>query len=100
MQNKKSIDEKTVQNAAKLARISLSDEEIKLYQGQLSAILDYISQLNEVDTANTPPTSHPLESLKNVFRKDAVRKSLSQDEALENAPKRKGDFFSVPKIIE
>lgn len=97
---KKAIDEKTVRHVAKLSRINLSKEEIKLYQRQLADILEYINKLNELDTKNTLPTNHPLESLENVFRKDRVKESLSAEDALKNAPERKGDFFKVPRIIE
>ena len=100
MKDKKTIDEKAVERVAKLSRLRLSGRELALYQKQLTDILEYIDKLREVDTSNTPPTSHPLESLKNVFRKDAVRESLTQDAALSNAPNRKDNFFSVPKIIE
>jgi aspartyl-tRNA(Asn)/glutamyl-tRNA(Gln) amidotransferase subunit C len=96
----KTIDEKAVRHIAKLSRISLADAEVKGYREKLAAILGYIDKLNEVDSSGTPPTSHPLESLKNVFRKDTLRKSLEKDEALQNAPRRNNDFFSVPKIIE
>ncbi|MBL7155543.1 MAG: Asp-tRNA(Asn)/Glu-tRNA(Gln) amidotransferase subunit GatC [Candidatus Omnitrophica bacterium] len=97
---KQRIDKKTVRHVARLSRISLSGKEVALYQKQLADILDYINQLNKADTTGTPPTSHPLESLKNVFREDRVRKSLPAEKALQNAPERKDDFFSVPKIIE
>ncbi len=100
MSDKKSIDEKTVKHAAKLSRLNLTAKEVSLYQRQLTDILGYINKLSEVDTSNTPPTSHPLESLKNVFRKDARKRSLPAENALQNAPKRKDNFFSVPKIIE
>jgi len=96
----KVIDEKTVEYIAKLSRINLSGKEINLYSKQLGDILGYVNKLKEVDTSKTPPTSHPLDSLKNVFRQDKAKPSLSQEEALKNAPKRKGDFFSVPRIIE
>jgi len=100
MRNKKSIDKGVVEHIARLSRISLSSKEIAMYEKQLSSILNYIAKLNEVNTQNAPPTTHPLENLKNVFRKDVVKKSLSKDEALQNTPDRKDDFFSVPKIIE
>lgn len=100
MSNKKTIDETTVKHVARLSRIDLSEEEINLYQRQLADILDYINKLNELDTSNIPPTSHPLENLKNVFRKDVVRKSLPLEAIFKNAPNRKDNFFSVPKIIE
>lgn len=100
MAKKKTIDENAVKHVAKLSRINLSKEEVNAYERQLAGILDYIDKLNELDTRDTPPTSHPLESLKNVFRKDMVRESLSAEGALKNAPAIKDNFFKVPKIIE
>ena len=99
MAKKKVIDEKAVKHVARLSRIELTKREIKEYSGQLAAILEYINKLNEVDSSLVSPTSHPIEGLRNVFRKDAAQKSLSQEEALQNAPARKDNFFSVPKII-
>ena len=100
MAKKKTINEKTVKQVAKLSRIDLSKEEVGLYKRQLGDILGYINKLNELDTKDTLPTSHPLESLKNVFRKDKVKKALPAEDALKNAPERKNDLFKVPKIIE
>ena len=97
---KKTIDTKTVKHVAHLARLQLNDKELELYSGQLASILSYISKLNEIDTTNVVPTSHALSTLKNVFRKDVLRKSLATDEALKNAPSSEGDFFKVPQIIE
>jgi aspartyl-tRNA(Asn)/glutamyl-tRNA(Gln) amidotransferase subunit C len=97
---KKIIDEKTVKHVARLSRINLSKEEVALYQKQLGGILGYINKLSELDTTDTLPTSHPLENLKNVFRKDAIKKSLPAEGALKNAPARKNGLFNVPKIIE
>ena len=94
------IDKKTVEHVALLSRLKLNEEELSLYSRQLASILSYIDKLNEIDTKDTPPTSHALNTLKNVFRKDEVRPSLSVDESLANAPERKGDFFKIPKVIE
>lgn len=99
MSNRKIINKKTVRHIARLSRINLSDEEVKQYTAELAAILGYIGQLGEARAA-VPPTSHPLESLKNVFREDIKRKSLPAEQALQCAPGRKGNFFSVPKIID
>lgn len=96
----KIIDKDTVKHVALLARMSLSDKELDIYSGQLGAILSYIDKLNEVETKDVPPTSHALNTLKNVFRKDAVRPSLGVGQALKNAPSKEGDFFKVPQIIE
>jgi len=99
MDNKK-IDEKIVQYVAKLGRLSLSREDVKEFSRQLSVILEYINKLNEIDTGNVEPTSHALSDIKNIFREDKVLKSLSQEDVLENAPKKIKEFFGVPKIIE
>ncbi len=100
MAKKSIIDERTVRYVANLSRIELDEAETKLYSSQLGDILGYIDKLNEINTEKITPTSHPLTGLKNVFRKDEVRRSLSQEEALGNAPEKKDSFFSVPKIIE
>ena len=96
----KKIDEKVVQYVAKLGRLSLSREDVKEFSRQLSVILEYINKLNEIDTGNVEPTSHALSDIKNIFREDKVLKSLSQEDVLENAPKKIKQFFGVPKIIE
>jgi aspartyl-tRNA(Asn)/glutamyl-tRNA(Gln) amidotransferase subunit C len=95
----KIITDDLVRHVSKLARLSLDDESVHKFRDQLAQILAYIAQLSEVDTQGTQPTSHVLSSMKNVFREDAVKASLSADEALINAPARDEDFFKVPKII-
>ena len=99
MQKRKTIDESAVKHVANLARLRLSAEELSLYSKQLEAILEYINKLREIDTKDIPPTSHALENLKNVFREDTVKESLPVSSALGNAPQKKDNFFSVPKII-
>jgi len=99
MTNKK-ITEDVVRYVARLSRLNLDNKDVIKFQSQLSSILDYISQLNEVDTENTLPTTHVLPSMKNVFRDDIEEDSLSPEEALKNAPAKKGNFFKVPKVIE
>jgi len=88
-----------VRYVADLARLELSTEEVELFTGDMNRILDYMDQLNELDTGGVEPTSHVL-SLKNVFREDVVVDSLSVDEVLANAPRREKGHFVVPKIIE
>ncbi len=95
----KAITKKTVNYAARLSRISLEGNDAEEFRVQLSRILEYITQLNEVDTEDTVPTSHVLSSMKNVFREDMVLESFSLEETLSNAPAKKGNFFKVPKII-
>ena len=94
------IDKKTVKHVAFLSRLELSEKELELYSKQLASILSYIDKLKEVDTKDVQPTSHALATLKNVFRKDVPKPSLSADDALRNAPSKDGDFFKVPRIIE
>ena len=94
------IDKKVVKHVALLSRLELDDKDLELYSSQLAAILSYINKLDEIDTKDVQPTSHPLSSLKNVFRKDILKKSLDMDEVLKNAPAREGDFFKVPQVIE
>ncbi|KJJ83850.1 Glu-tRNAGln amidotransferase, C subunit [Candidatus Omnitrophus magneticus] len=95
------ITEEVVEHVAKLSRLSFDAVTIKQFQSQVSKILDYIDQLKEVDTANTPPTTHVLSAMKNVFREDINKESISSSEALSNAPdKEDNKFFKVPKIIE
>jgi len=93
------ISLKEVEHISKLARLKLTENEKILYAEQLSNILHYIEKLNELDTKNIEPTSHVLE-VKNVFREDERRESLSIEDALRNAPCRFGSYYKVPKIIE
>jgi aspartyl-tRNA(Asn)/glutamyl-tRNA(Gln) amidotransferase subunit C len=98
--NSKTITEDTVRYVARLSRLDLGDKDTASFQDQLSNILDYIAQLNEVDTENTLPTTHVLTSMKNVFREDELKESLSPDQFLGNAPEKHGNFFKVPRIIK
>jgi len=93
------IDEAQVRHIALLARLKPSDEEVKMFSGQLSAILDYVEQLNEVDTTDVPPTAHAV-PVSNVFRPDEPHTPLTPDVALANAPQRDGNFFAVPKVLD
>jgi len=93
------ITEAEVRHISHLSRLKPSDEEVAQFSGQLSKILDYVEQLNEVDTADVPPTAHAL-PIHNVFRPDDPRPGLSVEEALANAPQRDGSFFAVPKVLD
>jgi aspartyl-tRNA(Asn)/glutamyl-tRNA(Gln) amidotransferase subunit C len=88
-----------VRKVAKLARLELSDVDLALMQQQLSAILDYVTQLNELDTTGVEPLAHPF-PIENVFRPDEPVPSLSVDAALQNAPNRVGDYFGVPAVFD
>ena len=88
-----------VKYVAHLARLSLTPEEEKKIGDQLGNILSYIEKLKEVDVSGVEPTAHAF-PLTNVSRPDEVRPSLSQEEALKNAPAQANGLFMVPKIVE
>ncbi|GBD98993.1 glutamyl-tRNA(Gln) amidotransferase subunit C [bacterium BMS3Abin07] len=93
------IKKNEVIHIAELSRLKLSDEEVSRFQIQLSGILEYIEKLNEIDVLDIKPTSHVLQ-LDNVFRDDELKKSMTAEDALSNAPDRSGNFYRVPRIID
>ena len=94
-----SLTREQVQHVAKLARLSLSEEEISIFTGQMADILAYVEKLNELDTDGIVPTAHAV-PMENSFRDDVVRPSIGVENALANAPDRVEGFFRVPKVIE
>jgi aspartyl-tRNA(Asn)/glutamyl-tRNA(Gln) amidotransferase subunit C len=94
-----SLTRKDVEHVARLARLRLSDEEIERMQSQLSAILDSMELLNEVDVSGVPITSQ-VTGLVNVMRPDEARPSLSPEEVLSNAPDRDEQHFRVKAIFD
>ncbi|WP_099354973.1 Asp-tRNA(Asn)/Glu-tRNA(Gln) amidotransferase subunit GatC [Fredinandcohnia onubensis] len=92
-----SIEE--VKHVANLARLAVTEDEAKMFQQQLDAIISFAEQLNELDTDNVKPTSHVL-SVKNVMREDVAKEGLPVEEVLKNAPDAKDGQFRVPSIIE
>jgi aspartyl-tRNA(Asn)/glutamyl-tRNA(Gln) amidotransferase subunit C len=84
-----------VLHVARLARLELSEDEVARFQEQLSQILEAVSKVSELDLADVPPTSHPLE-LANAWAEDEPRPCLTLDEAFRNAPDRQGDLFGSP----
>jgi len=97
MSNK--IDEATVRKVAKLSGLELSDEQVKIFTTQLSAILGYIEKLDELDTENIEPLAHCL-PVHNVMRSDNIKPSLGTEKVLETAPDSDDQYFKVPKILE
>ena len=92
------ITRETVLHVAGLARLSLTEDEVDTYGRQLSAILEYMEQLNALDTSGVEPTEHVI-PLETPFREDRVTPSLDLEKSLGNAPDRSGGFFKVPKIL-
>jgi aspartyl-tRNA(Asn)/glutamyl-tRNA(Gln) amidotransferase subunit C len=84
---------------ANLARLSLTPDEEKKLSAQLGNILGYIEKLKELDVSNVEPTAHAV-PLINVTRTDEIRASLSNEDALRNAPAKANGLFMVPKIVE
>ena len=94
-----SLDE--VRRVARLARLSLSPEEEQALQGQLSAILDHVAELGELDVSGVEPMTHALAAGDAApLRPDLPGPVLAAGEALANAPAREGTCFKVPRIIE
>lgn len=91
------IEIKDVEHVAKLARLALSEEEKSKFSKQLTDILKYVEQMNEVDTTGVEPMSSALD-FSNVMREDVVKYENTREELMQNAPEREGDFFKVPKI--
>ncbi|RLI06053.1 Asp-tRNA(Asn)/Glu-tRNA(Gln) amidotransferase GatCAB subunit C [Candidatus Bathyarchaeota archaeon] len=94
----KHISREHVKHLSWLARLELSEEEEVLYTSQLNEILEYFNKLSKLNTENVPPTYHVIGKI-NVFREDEIQPSLSNQEALKNAPKKRNGFFEAPKIL-
>ncbi len=94
-----SLSADQVAKVAVLARLRLTPEELTLYTGQLNSIVDFVAQLQGLDTSNVEPLAHGIE-VRNVFRDDVRGPSLSREDALTNAPKRNVESFLVPTVLE
>ena len=92
------ITREEVLHVAKLASLELTEEEVDRLTDQLSAILEAVSKVSELDLSDVPPTSHPLE-LVNVWAEDEPRPSLALDDVFANAPDREDDLFKVPPTV-
>ena len=92
------ITKEEVQKVAYLARLELDENEINNHAKQLEKILDYVRQLEKIDTENVPSTTRAIE-VSNVFRKDEKKNSDCTEELLELGPSREDKYFKVPKII-
>jgi aspartyl-tRNA(Asn)/glutamyl-tRNA(Gln) amidotransferase subunit C len=94
-----SLTAREVQWVAHLARLQLTEAELDTMTRQLSAIVDYVDQLKQVNTDGVEPMAHAL-AVHNVFRDDEAAPSLPVADALANAPQRRGDFYSVPAVLD
>lgn len=98
MKNKDDMKE-IIRKTAHLARLNFPDEELSKYTKKAQAILDYVEQLNELDTSKIEPTSHAIE-VKGELRDDKAIRFAEIDEILNNVPERDGGFIQVPKVLE
>ena len=93
------LSQKEVEHIAKLARLELTDDQKTHYRDQLSAILDYMAKLRELDTTDVPPTAGGGKT-QMTLRADEVHHSLSPEELLKNAPESDEDQFKIPPVFE
>ena len=99
MTDDKSFSKDTIEKVAKLALLDLSEEDKAVYSKQLGDILSHFEKLNDLDTSNIEPTTHAVD-LKNVYREDIPRESLSNEDALKNTQYKKNGYFKAPRILK
>ncbi|MDI6782051.1 MAG: Asp-tRNA(Asn)/Glu-tRNA(Gln) amidotransferase subunit GatC [bacterium] len=93
------ITKKEIDRVCSLARLELSSSERDEFTCQIDSILGYVAKINELDTSDILPTSHPI-PLTNVMREDEIGESLQIEDVMFNAPDAGRGYFRVPKIIE
>lgn len=93
------LSREEVKHIALLARLGVTETDLEKFREQLSNILENFEILKQVDTTDTPPTSHSI-AMQNVLREDKVGRSLSAEETLDNAPRREEDYFRVRAVLE
>jgi len=92
------VDEKLIKHVAAVARLNLTDEEVKKFLPQLKEILNAFSKIDEVDTKGVRPSFQPVD-LKNQLREDVEKECLSQEEALANSEHKKDGYFKGPRAV-
>jgi aspartyl-tRNA(Asn)/glutamyl-tRNA(Gln) amidotransferase subunit C len=93
-----SLSRQDVAKVGMLARLALTEADLERMTGELSTIVEFVSQLSELDTASVEPLAHPLDT-RNVFRSDTPSPSLTTEQALASAPKHDGSCFLVPAVL-
>ena len=94
-----SVDRKTVDRIAELSRLEFNEEEKVEITNDMNKMLDFMDQLQEVDTEGVEPLVYMLDE-QTPLRKDEVIQDITQEQALKNAPLKDSDFIKVPKVIE
>lgn len=92
------IDPKAMQHIAKLARLNLTESEVKEFSVQISKALGHFEQISKVNTTGIEPLVTPSE-MHTYWREDVVKKELSADEIVANAPEKSGNLFKVPPVV-
>jgi aspartyl-tRNA(Asn)/glutamyl-tRNA(Gln) amidotransferase subunit C len=94
-----SVDRTTVRRIARLARVAITDQEAERLEAELSGILDWVAQLDELDTSNVEPMTR-VAAMTMKQRDDVVTDGFCADDILRNAPEVDDHYFVVPKIVE
>lgn len=93
------VDDKLIEKLAHLSRLEFENESKEEIKKDLTRILSFIEKLNELNTDNIEPLVYMTDEV-NVLREDEVKQTITQEEALKNAPKRDSDYFRVPRVVE
>lgn len=93
------VDDKLIEKLAHLSRLEFENESKEEIKKELTRILSFIEKLNELNTDNVEPLVYMTDEV-NVLREDEVKQTITQEEALKNAPKRDSDYFRVPRVVE
>lgn len=93
------LDQETIKMLTRLSRIECSEDECSSLLEDLSKIITYVEQLDEIDTENVQPCNHVLTEVSNVMRDDETGKTLSRETFLANAPSHVGGMIKVPPVI-
>lgn len=92
------VDETLVRKVAGIARLNLTDEEVKTFTRQFDDIIAWFNEISEIDTKGVEPSFHPLKT-ENIFRDDIIGSCLSQEESLSNTSHKEDGFFKGPKSV-
>jgi aspartyl-tRNA(Asn)/glutamyl-tRNA(Gln) amidotransferase subunit C len=95
-----SLASKDVANIAHLARLAITEQEMPVYAGSLSKIINFVEQLNAVDVGNVQPMAHPLAGQIQRMRADEITEADEHEKYQRNAPRVEASLYLVPKVIE
>lgn len=93
------INQNVISKLARLSKLKFNEDEMKLISNDLSKMLEFINQLQDLDTEGIDPLIHMNEEINN-WREDKVQGMISQEEALSNSPDKDGTYFKLPKVLD